>query len=91
MWLTTIGSRTYGYSSSGDIALLGAGLTFFIAATFIHGLRSKFDELIAALSNGVPKPEQQSEPLQFPDEPAAPIQSKAERDAAWLVRPKSKS
>jgi hypothetical protein len=75
-WLSMAPTSRDG-SVGGEI-LFGAGITLLIAGTFIHGLRSKLDELIAAISQRV-----DAQPVQ-----AAPSD---ERDAAWLVRPKSKS
>jgi hypothetical protein len=76
-WLLSMTARNR-VSPVGDLVLLGACITLLIAASALHGLRSKLDELIAAVSQRV-----DAQPVQ-----AAPSD---ERDAAWLVRPKSKS
>jgi hypothetical protein len=53
-WLLSALQRTGGINYGiGNIALLGAAITLLIAASFIHGLRSKLDELIAAVSQRV--------------------------------------
>jgi hypothetical protein len=75
-WLMSVNSRDFGMF--GNLIFLSAAITLLILASFIHGLRSKLDELIAAISQRA-----DAQPVQ-----AAPSD---ERDAAWLVRPKSKS
>lgn len=77
-WLVSATQRTGGINYGiGNIALLGAAITLLIMATFVHGLRSKLDELIAAVSQRA-----DAQPVQ-----AAPSD---ERDAAWLVQRKQK-
>jgi hypothetical protein len=75
-WLLSALQRTGGINYGiGNIALLGAAITLLIAASFIHGLRSKLDELIAAVSQRADV------------QPSAPVDA-PERDGAWLVQKK---
>lgn len=75
-WLLSALQRTGGINYGiGNIALLGAAITLLIAASFIHGLRSKLDELIAAIAQRADV------------QPSASVDA-PERDGAWLVQKK---